>query len=229
RGYDAGRFSFNVKGGRCEGCQGQGLKRIEMHFLPDIFVPCQECRGTRYSRETLEIHYRGKSIADVLDMPAEEALTFFDSFSEIKRLVQVLCDVGLSYIALGQASSTLSGGEAQRVKLAAELGRAPAGHMLYVLDEPTTGLHFADIHKLLNVLNRLCDLGHTILVIEHSLEVLQQADWIIDRGPEGGEGGGRVVVEGTPEQAAADPASYTGRYLRSKLQASNGRRKLRAG
>ncbi len=229
RGYDAGRFSFNVKGGRCEACQGQGLKRIEMHFLPDIFVPCQECHGTRYSRETLEIRYRGKSIADVLDMPAEEALAFFDSFSEIKRLLQVLCDVGLSYIALGQAASTLSGGEAQRVKLAAELGRAPAGHTLYVLDEPTTGLHFADIHKLLNVLNRLCDLGHTILVIEHNLDVLQQADWIIDLGPEGGDAGGRVVVEGTPEQVAAHPTSHTGRYLAKKLQSANGRRKLRAG
>jgi len=229
RGYDAGRFSFNVKGGRCEACQGQGLKRIEMHFLPDIFVPCQECHGTRYSRETLEIRYRGKSIADVLDMRAEEAAPFFENFSEIRRLLDVLCDVGLGYITLGQASSTLSGGEAQRVKLAAELGRAPAAHTLYVLDEPTTGLHFADIHKLLNVLNRLCDLGHTILVIEHNLDVIAQADWVIDLGPEGGDAGGEIVVEGTPEQVAAHPTSHTGRYLRAKLQTtSNGRRKFRA-
>ncbi|MCK6454924.1 MAG: excinuclease ABC subunit UvrA [Phycisphaerae bacterium] len=217
RGYDAGRFSFNVKGGRCEACQGQGTKRIEMHFLPDIFVTCQECKGTRYGRETLEIHYRGKSIADVLEMRAEEALEFFDSFSHIRQLLQALCDVGLSYVRLGQASSTLSGGEAQRVKLAAELGKSPVGHTLYVLDEPTTGLHFADIHKLLNVLNRLCNLGHTILVIEHNLDVIGQADWIIDLGPEGGQAGGEIVAEGRPEQVAAHPKSYTGRYLRQKL------------
>jgi len=217
RGYGAGRFSFNVRGGRCEACQGQGTRRIEMHFLPDIFVTCQECRGTRYNRETLEVRYRGKSIADVLDLSAAEALLFFDSFSSVRQLLQALCDVGLSYVALGQSSSTLSGGEAQRVKLAAELGRAPAGHTLYVLDEPTSGLHFADIHKLLNVLNRLSDLGHTILVIEHNLDVIRQADWIIDLGPEGGDAGGRVVVAGTPEQVAAHPESHTGRYLRERL------------
>jgi len=228
RGYDAGRFSFNVKGGRCEACQGQGLKRIEMHFLPDLFVPCAECKGTRYARETLEVRYRGKSIADVLDLRVDEAAEFFEGFSEIRRLMDVLRDVGLSYIRLGQASSTLSGGEAQRVKLAAELGRAPVGHTLYVLDEPTTGLHFADIHKLLNVLNRLCDLGHTILVIEHNLDVLAQADWIIDLGPEGGDEGGRIVVQGTPDEVAAHPTSYTGRYLRAKLESLGRSRSLRA-
>jgi excinuclease ABC subunit A len=217
RGYDAGRFSFNTKGGRCEACQGQGVKRIEMHFLPDLFVTCQECRGRRYGRETLEIKYRGKSIADVLDLRAEEALAFFDSFSQIRQLLQALCDVGLGYIALGQSSSTLSGGEAQRVKLAAELGKSPAGHTLYVLDEPTTGLHFADIHKLLDVLNRLCNLGHTILVIEHNLDVLAQADWIIDLGPEGGDHGGHVIAAAPPEALAAHPTSHTAHYLRRKL------------
>jgi excinuclease ABC subunit A len=217
RGYGAGRFSFNVKGGRCEACQGQGTRRIEMHFLPDIFVQCAECRGTRYGRETLEIRYRGKSIADVLAMRVEEALAFFDSFNNIKQLLRALGDVGLGYMALGQSSTTLSGGEAQRVKLAAELGRSAAGHTLYILDEPTTGLHFADIHKLLEVLNRLCDLGHSIIVIEHNLDVIKQADWIIDLGPEGGEAGGRIVAQGTPEDVAADQRSYTGRYLRRLL------------
>ncbi len=217
RGYGAGRFSFNVKGGRCEACQGQGTRRIEMHFLPDIFVECAECRGTRYGRETLEIRYRGKSIADVLAMRVEEALSFFDSFNNIRQLLQALGDVGLGYMALGQSSTTLSGGEAQRIKLAAELGRPAAGHTLYVLDEPTTGLHFADIHKLLEVLNRLCDLGHSIIVIEHNLDVIKQADWIIDLGPEGGEAGGRIVAQGTPEDVAADQGSYTGRYLRRLL------------
>jgi excinuclease ABC subunit A len=217
RGYDSGRFSFNVKGGRCEACQGQGTKRIEMHFLPDIFVQCAECKGTRYSRETLEVRYRGKSIADVLAMRVDEALGFFESFSHIRQLLQALADVGLSYIELGQSSATLSGGEAQRVKLAAELGRSAIGHTLYVLDEPTTGLHFADIHNLLNVLNRLCDLGHTILVIEHNLDVIKQADWIIDLGPEGGEAGGRIVAEGTPDQIARHESSHTGRYLREHL------------
>jgi len=214
RGYTGGRFSFNVKGGRCEACQGQGTKRIEMHFLPDIFVRCAECKGTRYNRETLDIRYRGNSIADVLAMRVEEALAFFDSFSAIKSLLRTLNDVGLGYIALGQSANTLSGGEAQRVKLAAELGKSAAGHTLYILDEPTTGLHFADIHKLLDVLNRLCNLGHSILVIEHNLDVIRQADWIIDLGPEGGEDGGRVVATGTPEDIAAHARSHTGRYLR---------------
>ncbi|MEK6642872.1 MAG: excinuclease ABC subunit UvrA [Planctomycetota bacterium] len=214
RGYNAARFSFNVKGGRCEACQGQGVKRIEMHFLPDIFVVCDQCRGTRYSREMLEIRFRGKTVADVLDMRVEEAMAFFESFSVIRQMLSAMNDVGLGYLALGQASTTLSGGEAQRVKLAAELGKSAAGHTLYVLDEPTTGLHFADIHRLVDVLNRLCNLGHSIVVIEHNLDVIRQADWIIDLGPEGGEAGGRIVAEGTPAVVAASEASHTGRYLR---------------
>jgi len=237
RGYSSSRFSFNVKGGRCEACQGQGVRRIEMHFLPDVFVECQECKGTRYSRETLEIRYRGKSIADVLKMRVEEALRFFDSFLKIKRGLQALLDVGLGYIELGQPSNTLSGGEAQRVKLAGELAKGallpivPNGppsasaaqrariesHTLYVLDEPTTGLHFADIQTLLTVLNRLVDMGNTVLVVEHNLEVVKAADWVIDLGPEGGELGGCVVAEGPPEAIAACEGSHTGRYLAKKL------------
>ncbi len=213
RGYNAARFSFNVKGGRCEACQGQGLKRIEMHFLPDIFVQCDQCRGTRYSREMLEIRFRGKSIADVLELRVEEAMDFFESFSAIRQLLAAMQDVGLGYLALGQSSTTLSGGEAQRVKLAAELGKSAMGHTLYVLDEPTTGLHFADIHRLVDVLNRLCNLGHSVVVIEHNLDVVRQADWIIDLGPEGGEAGGRIVAEGTPEAVKACAASYTGKWL----------------
>ncbi len=218
RGYQIGRFSFNVKGGRCESCQGQGTKRIEMHFLPDVFVTCEECRGTRYNRETLEIKYRGKSIADVLDMRIEEALQFFDSFSHIRSFLQALNDVGLSYVKLGQSSTTLSGGEAQRVKLASELAKAATGHTLYVLDEPTTGLHFADIHNLLHVLNRLADAGSSVVIIEHNLDVIKCADWLIDMGPEGGSGGGQVVATGTPEDVASHPTSHTGRYLQHKLQ-----------
>jgi len=217
RGYKPGRFSFNVKGGRCESCQGQGVKRIEMHFLPDVYVTCQECKGARYGRETLEVKYKGKTIADVLEMRIEEALGFFDSFPKIKQLVRALSDVGLSYVELGQNSTTLSGGEAQRVKLASELGKSATGHTLYVLDEPTTGLHFADIHNLMNVLNRLADLGNTIIVIEHNLDVIKCADWIIDLGPEGGDAGGTIVAQGTPEQVAKNPASYTGQYLKSHL------------
>lgn len=217
RGYQAGRFSFNVKGGRCEACQGQGTKRIEMHFLPDVFVTCEACKGTRYNRETLEVKYRGKSIADVLAMQVEEALAFFDSFSNIKGLLQAMNDVGLSYVQLGQSSITLSGGEAQRVKLATELGKPNSGHTLYVLDEPTTGLHFADIHNLLNVLNRLVDAGNTVLIIEHNLDVIKCADWIIDLGPEGGEGGGSIVAQGTPEDICRNARSYTGQYLAPKL------------
>ena len=217
RGYTASRFSFNVKGGRCEECQGQGTKQIEMHFLPDVFVTCATCKGTRYNRETLEVRYRGKTIADVLDMRVEEARAFFDSFAKIKRLLQALTDVGLGYVTLGQSSVTLSGGEAQRVKLATELGKPPGGHTLYILDEPTTGLHFADVHNLLNVLNRLVSLGHTVLVIEHNLEVIKMADWVIDLGPEGGDRGGRLVAEGAPEQIAANPESYTGRFLAKRL------------
>jgi excinuclease ABC subunit A len=217
RGYDHGRFSFNAKGGRCEACQGQGVRRIEMHFLPDVFVECGECKGRRYNRETLEVRYRGKSIADVLEMRVEEALRFFDSFTKIKAGVQALSDVGLGYIRMGQPSNTLSGGEAQRVKLAAELSKPTTGDTLYVLDEPTTGLHFADIDTLLTMLNRLVDMGNTVLVIEHNLDVIKIADWIIDLGPEGGDAGGRVVVEGPPEIVARCAESHTGRYLRSKL------------
>ncbi|MFO0840546.1 MAG: excinuclease ABC subunit UvrA [Phycisphaerae bacterium] len=218
RGYSSSRFSFNAKGGRCEACQGQGVRRIEMHFLPDVFVECGECRGTRYNRETLEVRYRGKSIADVLEMRVEEALRFFDAFPRIKQGVQTLSDVGLGYVRLGQPSNTLSGGEAQRVKLAAELCKPATGHTLYVLDEPTSGLHFADIHTLLAVLNRLVDLGHTVLVIEHNLDVIKTADWVIDLGPEGGDAGGRIVAEGTPEQVAGSAGSHTGRYLKAKLR-----------
>jgi excinuclease ABC subunit A len=214
RGYDSTRFSFNARGGRCEACRGQGTRRIEMHFLPDIFVECAECRGTRYSRETLEIHYRGKTIADVLAMSIEEALAFFENIPAIKQMLQALVDVGLGYMSLGQPAAFISGGEAQRIKLAAELGKSAIGHTLYVMDEPTTGLHFADIHRLVEVLNRLCDAGHSLIVIEHNLDVIMQADWIIDLGPEGGEAGGRIVAEGTPEDVAEIAASYTGRYLK---------------
>ncbi len=219
RGYTLGRFSFNVTGGRCESCMGQGVKRIEMHFLPDVFVICDECRGTRYNRETLEIKYRGKSIADVLGMRVEEALQFFDNFSHIRALLGAINDVGLSYVQLGQSSTTLSGGEAQRIKLASELGKPATGHTVYILDEPTTGLHFADIHNLLNVLNRLTHAGNTVIVIEHNLDVIKCADWIIDMGPEGGAGGGSVIATGTPEDIAAHPQSHTGRFLKSKLDA----------
>jgi excinuclease ABC subunit A len=217
RGYEAGRFSFNVKGGRCEACQGQGNKCIEMHFLPDVYVACEVCHGTRYNSETLEIQYRGKNIADVLSMTVEDALAFFENFPRIAQLLKALNEVGLSYVKLGQPSTQLSGGEAQRVKLATELGKSATGHTLYVLDEPTTGLHFADIHNLLNVLNRLADLGNTVLVIEHNLDVIKCADWIVDMGPEGGEGGGRVVATGTPEEVSKVSQSYTGQYLRRKL------------
>jgi excinuclease ABC subunit A len=220
RGYEAGRFSFNVKGGRCEACQGQGTKCIEMHFLPDVYVNCEVCHGTRYNAETLEIHYRGKNISDVLKMTVEEALAFFENFPRIQQMLKSLNDVGLGYVHLGQPSTQLSGGEAQRVKLASELGKSATGHTLYVLDEPTTGLHFADIHNLLNVLNRLADMGNTILVIEHNMDVIKCADWIIDMGPEGGDGGGRVIAEGRPEDVVETPESYTGQYLRRRLEKS---------
>src|SRR5688572_10151366 len=231
RGYESGRFSFNVKGGRCEACQGQGTKCIEMHFLPDVYVNCEVCHGKRYNAETLEILYRGKNISEVLNMTVEEALAFFENFPVIHRLMKALNDVGLSYVKLGQPSTQLSGGEAQRVKLATELGKNPTGHTLYVLDEPTTGLHFADIHNLLNVLNRLADMSNTILVIEHNLDVIKCADWIIDMGPEGGDAGGRVVGEGTPEDIVRLENSYTGQYLKPKLKPTvtvkkNGRRAL---
>jgi excinuclease ABC subunit A len=218
RGYKPGRFSFNVKGGRCEHCQGQGTKKIEMHFLPDVFVVCQECKGSRYNPETLQITYKGKNIADVLDMRIEEARTFFAAFPKIVRLIKALGDVGLGYMTLGQSSTTLSGGEAQRVKLAAELGKPGTGHTLYVLDEPTTGLHFADIHNLMNVLRRLTDLGNTIIVIEHNLDVIKMADYIIDLGPEGGLHGGQVIAAGSPEKIVAARHSYTAQYLKQKLE-----------
>ncbi len=218
RGYQPGRFSFNVKGGRCEDCQGQGVKKIEMHFLPDVFVTCETCNGKRYNRETLEVHYRGKTIADVLDMTIEEALDFFQNIPKVLPLLQALSDVGLDYMQVGQASTTLSGGEAQRVKLATELGKRPTGHTLYILDEPTTGLHFADIEKLLDVLNRLADAGNTIVVIEHNLDVIKCADWLIDLGPEGGDRGGTVVAAGTPEDLTRVKASHTGQYLKPMLR-----------
>jgi excinuclease ABC subunit A len=233
RGYKPGRFSFNVKGGRCESCKGQGTKKIEMHFLPDVYVTCQQCKGTRYNQETLQVTYRGKTIADVLDMPIEAALSFFANFPVIVRLLRTLNDVGLGYMTLGQASTTLSGGEAQRVKLSAELGKAATGHTMYLLDEPTTGLHFADIHNLLNVLQRLCDMGNTVVVIEHNLDVIKMADYIIDLGPEGGEAGGRVVVAGPPEEILNSTKSYTAKYLKKKLNADGAvvkksRRKIKA-
>ncbi|MBN1125809.1 MAG: excinuclease ABC subunit UvrA [Sedimentisphaerales bacterium] len=219
RGYKPGRFSFNVKGGRCEHCQGQGTRKIEMHFLPDVYVTCQQCKGRRYNPETLQIAYKGKNIADVLDMRIDEARDFFANFPKILRLLKALCDVGLGYMTLGQSSTTMSGGEAQRVKLASELGKPGTGHTLYLLDEPTTGLHFADIHNLLNVLRRLCDLGNTVIVIEHNLDVIKMADYIIDLGPEGGDGGGQVITAGSPEQIVKAKNSYTARYLREKLAA----------
>jgi excinuclease ABC subunit A len=214
RGYQPGRFSFNVKGGRCEACQGDGLVKIEMHFLPDVYVTCDVCKGRRYNRETLDIRYKGKSIADVLDMTVHEALEFFEAVPVIKSKLVTLNDVGLDYIRLGQSATTLSGGEAQRVKLATELSRRATGRTLYILDEPTTGLHFADIEKLLDVLNRLVDQGNTVVIIEHNLDVIKTADWVIDLGPEGGAEGGRVVATGTPEDLARPGArSHTGQFL----------------
>jgi excinuclease ABC subunit A len=217
RGYKPGRFSFNVKGGRCEACAGDGLCKIEMHFLPDVYVTCDVCRGKRYNRETLEVTFKGKSIADVLEMTVDEALEFLTAIPPVKRKLETLSGVGLGYIHLGQAATTLSGGEAQRVKLATELSRVETGRTLYLLDEPTTGLHFEDVRALLDVLNRLVDRGNTVLVIEHNLEVMQSADWIVDLGPEGGDAGGRVVAEGTPEAVAATPGSHTGEALRPVL------------
>jgi excinuclease ABC subunit A len=217
RGYSPGRFSFNVKGGRCEACQGDGLIKIEMHFLPDVYVPCDVCRGRRYNRETLEVFYAGRTIADVLEMTVSEALEFFSAVPQIHRKLETLADVGLGYIHLGQSATTLSGGEAQRVKLATELSRRDTGRTFYILDEPTTGLHFEDVRLLLDVLHRLVDRGNTVVVIEHNLEVVKTADWIIDLGPEGGAGGGRIVAEGTPEAVAANPVSHTGRFMAEVL------------
>jgi excinuclease ABC subunit A len=217
RGYQQGRFSFNVKGGRCEACCGDGTIKIEMNFLPDVYVPCEVCKGARYNRETLEVHYKGKTIAEVLEMPIEEAAEFFRPISRIARYLETLVDVGLGYVRLGQPAPTLSGGEAQRVKLATELQRRSTGRTIYVLDEPTTGLHFEDVNKLLGVLHSLVDKGNTVLVIEHNLDVIKTADWVIDMGPEGGSGGGTVVAQGTPEQIAVAPGSHTGEYLRPLL------------
>ncbi len=218
KGYSKGRFSFNVKGGRCEACGGDGIIKIEMHFLPDVYVPCEVCQGKRYNRETLDVKYKGKSIYDVLDMTVEEALTFFEPVPSIKRKIETLYDVGLSYIRLGQPSTTLSGGEAQRIKLATELSRRSTGKTIYILDEPTTGLHFADVHKLVEILQRLADGGNTVIVIEHNLDVIKTADYIIDIGPEGGDGGGTVIAEGTPEHIADCPNSYTGIYVKRMLE-----------
>jgi excinuclease ABC subunit A len=217
RGYEPGRFSFNVKGGRCEACEGDGVIKVEMHFLADVYVPCDVCKGKRYNRETLEIRFKGKNIQEVLEMTIEDALPFFAAVPTVNPKLQTLLDVGLSYVRLGQSATALSGGEAQRVKLAKELSKRATGRTLYILDEPTTGLHFADIALLLTVLHRLRDEGNTIVVIEHNLDVIKTADWVIDLGPEGGDGGGRILATGTPEDIAANPASYTGRYLQASL------------
>ena len=218
KGYKKGRFSFNVKGGRCEACSGDGILKIEMHLLPDVYVPCEVCGGKRYNRDTLEVKYKGKSIYDVLDMTVEEALKFFENVPAIARKIQTLYDVGLSYVKLGQPSTELSGGEAQRIKLATELSKRSTGKTIYILDEPTTGLHFADVHKLIEILRRLSDGGNTVIVIEHNLDVIKTADYIIDMGPEGGDGGGTVIAQGTPEEVAEVPESYTGYYVKKYLE-----------
>jgi excinuclease ABC subunit A len=218
RGYGPGRFSFNVKGGRCEACQGDGLIKVEMHFLPDIYVPCDVCKSKRYNRETLEVKYKGKSIHEVLEMTIEDARTFFDAVPALARKLQTLMDVGLSYIKLGQSATTLSGGEAQRVKLSRELSKRDTGKTLYILDEPTTGLHFADIQQLLDVLHRLRDHGNTVVVIEHNLDVIKTADWLVDLGPEGGSKGGQIIAVGTPEEVAEMAQSHTGYFLKPLLE-----------
>ena len=228
RGYKPGRFSFNVKGGRCEVCRGDGQIKIEMHFLPDVYVPCEQCNGKRYNKETLDIRFKGKTVADVLEMPIEEAVVFFAHIPKIKRRLQTLHDVGLDYMRLGQPATTLSGGEAQRVKLAAELSKVATGRTLYILDEPTTGLHFADIQRLLEVLQRLVDAGNSVVVIEHNLDVIKTADQLIDMGPEGGEEGGMLMAAGTPEQVAAVEDSYTGAFLRPLLEPKAGASRRRA-
>ena len=217
RGYKTGRFSFNVKSGRCETCEGDGIRKIEMQFLPDVYVHCEVCNGKRYNRETLEVLYKGKNISDVLEMTVEDALAFFDEHPTMKRKLQTLNDVGLGYIRLGQQATTLSGGEAQRVKLSSELSKVGTGKTLYILDEPTTGLHFEDIRVLLSVLNKLVDKGNTVIVIEHNLDVIKTADYIIDLGPEGGDGGGEIVAEGTPEEIATNKKSFTGMFLKVEL------------
>ena len=218
KGYNAGRFSFNVKGGRCEACQGDGIVKIEMHFLADIYVPCEVCKGKKYNSETLAVKYKGKSIYDVLEMTVVEGMNFFENVPKIHNKLRTLYDVGLGYIKIGQPATTLSGGEAQRVKLSTELSRRATGKTIYLLDEPTTGLHAADVHRLINVLQQLVDAGNTVLVIEHNLDVIKTADYIIDLGPEGGDGGGTVVAQGTPEEVAANERSYTGQYLKPLLE-----------
>ena len=217
RGYDKGRFSFNVAGGRCEACNGDGILKIEMHFLSDVYVPCEVCHGKRYNKETLEVKYKGKTISDVLDMTVEEALEFFKNLPKIKNKIQTLYDVGLGYIKLGQPSTTLSGGEAQRVKLATELSKKATGKTLYILDEPTPGLHIADVHKLVDILQRLVDTGNSIIVIEHNLDLIKTADYIIDLGPEGGDKGGQIIAVGSPEQIVRNEQSYTGKFLKKYL------------
>ena len=217
RGYKAGRFSFNVKGGRCEACKGDGLIKVAMHFLPDVYVSCDVCQGQRYNQQTLEVLYKNKSIAQVLDMTVEQACEFFQPMPKIKQKLQTLMDVGLSYITLGQNATTLSGGEAQRIKLAKELSKMDTGQTLYILDEPTTGLHFHDIKQLLSVISRLCERGNTIVIIEHNLDVIKTADWIVDLGPEGGNKGGQIIAFGTPEEVAQVKGSYTGEYLKAYL------------
>jgi excinuclease ABC subunit A len=226
RGYKPGRFSFNVKGGRCEVCRGDGQIKIEMHFLPDVYVPCEQCHGKRYNRETLEVRFKGKNIGDVLEMSVEEAVEFFENVPKIARRLRTLHDVGLDYIRLGQAATTLSGGEAQRIKLATELSKVATGSTLYILDEPTTGLHFADVQRLLDVLGRLVDAGNSVVVIEHNLDVIKTADHLIDLGPEGGEEGGEVVATGTPEEVAAVAGSYTGRFLAELVEPAKPRRRV---
>jgi len=220
RGYQPGRFSFNVKGGRCEACSGDGTLKIEMNFLPDVYVPCEVCKGARYNRETLDVHFKGKTIAEVLDMPIEEAAEFFQAISSIHRYLQTLVDVGLGYVRLGQPATTLSGGEAQRVKLGSELQKRTSGRAVYVLDEPTTGLHFDDIRKLLLVIDGLVEKGNSVIVIEHNLDVIKTADWVLDMGPEGGAGGGNLVAQGTPEHIAAVAGSYTGQFLKHALESA---------
>jgi excinuclease ABC subunit A len=217
RGYKPGRFSFNVKGGRCEACNGDGIIKIEMHFLPDVYVPCEVCKGKRYNRETLEVHYKGKTIADVLGMIVDEALEFFAPVPRLRRILETISDVGLGYIQLGQPATTLSGGEAQRLKLSTELGKRATGRTLYILDEPTTGLHFADVQRLLDVLGRLVDAGNTVIVVEHNLDVVKAADFVLDLGPEGGEAGGQIMAMGRPEDVAAVKGSHTGQYLAKVL------------
>jgi len=216
-----GRFSFNVKGGRCEACQGDGVIKVEMHFLPDVYVPCDVCRGKRYNRETLEIRYKGKNIHEVLDMTIEDAAVFFQNVPVVAKKLNTLIDVGLTYVRLGQNATTLSGGEAQRVKLAKELSKRDTGNTLYILDEPTTGLHFHDIEQLLGVLHRLRDRGNTVVVIEHNLDVIKTADWVIDLGPEGGDGGGEIIATGTPEDVAANKNSFTGEYLKPLVEGTS--------